>query len=83
MAIRSVLPDSSLMWQYLVLNEPWRAVDEMRAVAEAIFKFGFVSWSNGNAVGHDEHDRSSCSQYLYHYTRYSVDRGESVSSNMV
>ena len=51
--------------QYLVLNEPWRAVDEMRAVAEAIFKFGFVSWGNGNAVSHDEHDRSSCSQYPY------------------
>src|SRR5713226_8636149 len=40
--------------QHLVFDKTGRAVDEMGAMAEAVFKFGFVVWSNGDTVRDDE-----------------------------
>jgi hypothetical protein len=42
--------------QHLVFNEPRRTIDEMGAMAEAVFEFGLTAWRNGNAISDDEHE---------------------------
>src|SRR5207245_10785701 len=45
--------------QHMVLDESRRAVDEMGAMAKAVFECGFMACGNGDTVGDDEHDESS------------------------
>src|SRR6266545_1943930 len=55
--------------QHLVLDKPWCAIDEMGAMAEAVFECGFMACGNGDTVGDDDHGESSSLHYrssFYH-----------------
>src|SRR5262245_59878432 len=60
---RFLFPLTSLMTkvtlygaQHLVFNESRRTIDEMGAMAEAVFEFGLTAWRNRNAISDDEHE---------------------------
>src|ERR671917_562096 len=55
-----IFPLTSLMTKpalyrthHQVLDEPWRAVDQMGTMTKAILKLGLMAGRDGNSIGHD------------------------------